>query len=110
MQVSVPPAISRSVHVLGGVAGVSVAGISVAVFESIADRTTNATDSRVIPRVMQYSDRNESNRLLVPLLVLHPMQHLTIFSGVIIRASLMMCSHDGLWRRVASCPSNSTPQ
>ena len=61
-------------------------------------------------RVLQYFDSSHSTRFLVPLLALHPMQHLAIFSRVTMRASLMMCSHDGLSRRLALCAVKSTPQ
>ena len=79
-------------------------------FDSKADRTTDATDPRVIPRVLQYVDSSHSTRFFVPLLALHPMQHLAMFSRVMMRASLLMCSHDGLSRRFALCAVNPIPQ
>ena len=72
--------------------------------------TTEATDSRVIPRVLQYFESSHSTRLFVPLLALHPTQHLAMFSRVMMRASLMMCSHDGLSRRLAVWAVKSVPQ
>jgi hypothetical protein len=47
---------------------------------------------------------------LLPLLALQPMQHSAMFSLVMIRASLMMCSHDGLQRLFGLSAENSTPQ
>jgi hypothetical protein len=78
--------------------------------ESSAERATNATELCVIPRLMQYFDCNHSTRRFFPLLALHPIQHLAMFSGVTICASLMMCSHDGLSRRFEFGPSNETAQ
>lgn len=36
-----------------------------------------------MPRALQYLDSSQTTRLLVPLLALHPMQHLAMFSRVI---------------------------
>src|SRR5688572_4132290 len=99
-----------SLWVVGGIAVLGVGSFSAAPRDKSKDRTTNATESPVMPRVVQYFDWSHSARLFVPLLALHPTQHLAMFSRVMIRASLIMCSHEGLSRRLAACAANSTPQ
>jgi hypothetical protein len=75
-----------------------------------AARTTAATDSEEIPRALQYVESSQVARRFVPLLALQEMQHRAMFSRVMIRASLTMCSQEGLWRRAGGSATNSTPQ
>lgn len=56
--------------------------------------TMSATVSILIFRLTQYDEASHCLRVLVPLLELQLLQHLAIFSGQIIFASLIMCSHD----------------
>jgi hypothetical protein len=63
-----------------------------------------------MPRALQYADPSQEVTSLVPLLALHEMQHLAMFSRVTIRASLTMCSHDGRWCLVELVRTNSIPQ
>ena len=63
-----------------------------------------------MPRDLQYLDSGHAASNFVPLLALHPMQHLAMFSLVTILASLTMCSQDGRQRRSIAIPANSTPQ
>ena len=46
-----------------------------------------------MPRLMQYVDCIHFTKIFAPLLELHAAQHNAMFSGVMIDASLMMCSH-----------------
>ncbi len=72
--------------------------------------TTSATVCLVIPLFIQYSDTSQTESSLVPLLALHEKQHLAMFSFVIIRASLTMCSQVGMNLRDLLSPPNVTPQ
>lgn len=63
-----------------------------------------------MPRVLQYFESSQPARVFCPLLALQPMQHRTMFSRVMILASLMMCSHDGLLLRVSEVPKKLVRQ
>lgn len=54
------------------------------------------TEFRLIPLVLQYLLKNHELKVFAPLLALHEIQHLTIFSSVTTLASLMICSQDPL--------------
>lgn len=69
-----------------------------------------ATFCGVIPFTSQYLEFSQSARRLAPLLALQPTQHRAILSRVTMVSSLMMCSQDGLLRRLGAKTSNSTPQ
>jgi hypothetical protein len=64
----------------------------------------------VIPFTSQYLELSHSARPLAPLLALQAIQHRAMLLRVITAASLMMCSQDGLLRRLGAEWSNSTPQ
>jgi hypothetical protein len=72
--------------------------------------TTSAMDASLIPCFLQYLDSNQLARFFVPLLALHEIQHLAMFSLLTIRASLTMCSQDGLDFLVSLVDVNWTPQ
>ena len=78
--------------------------------DSSAALTIDATDNRVMPRATQYLDSSQADKVLVPLLALHPTQHRTMFSRVTMRASLMMCSQEGFARLSALGAEKSTRQ
>ena len=71
-------------------------------------RTISETVSVWIFLDRQYFDESQSFNDLLPLLELHPTQHLAIFSIVVILMSLMMCSQDAFSFRIES--ENSQPQ
>lgn len=58
-----------------------------------AKRTTAATVFAQMPRDWQYLEVNQTSSVFAPLLELHEVQHLTMFSGVMTVMSLTMCSH-----------------
>jgi len=71
---------------------------------------TNAMDSAVIPRRWQYGEPNQTARSLAPLLALQDEQQRAMFSLLMMRASLTMCSQVGLAPRDSGADSNDTPQ
>ena len=58
-------------------------------------RTILATVFLPMPFRLQYSESSQVLKSFVPLLALHDMQHLAMFSLEMILALLMMCSQDG---------------
>ena len=69
-----------------------------------------ATVSGFMPRSLQYLDWNQSDSRFCPLLALHPRQQRTMFSLVIIFASLIICSQLAADFADIFAGVNSTPQ
>lgn len=77
---------------------------------SIACLTIAATVSIFILHSLQYLDSSQSESLLDPLLELQPQQHKAMFSGVIILASLTICSQLAEDFLLTFIDVNSNPQ
>ena len=58
--------------------------------------TTSATEDKELPRLMQQLESSHIEMSFAPLLALQDMQQRAMLPKLTIRASLTMCSHDGL--------------
>jgi hypothetical protein len=67
-------------------------------------------DSGMMPRRWQYAEANHTARSLAPLLALQDEQQRAMFSLLMIRASLKMCSQVGLAPLDSGEHTNDTPQ